>query len=133
VVVRKGQGKDSGPGGTTVFRTNAPVDQPLRPVDDDDDRSLMEPCGIKAATQPWDRGPPPQKSDRAVRVQVMCTLRMFALATAYRLPCEREATDGEPVGWQRWRRQLLAPTRAQVIVGAQGHEGILPLAEDALL
>jgi hypothetical protein len=39
VVVRKWQGKDDGSGGKTVFLTNAPVDQPLRPFDDDDDRS----------------------------------------------------------------------------------------------
>ena len=52
----------------------------------------------------------------------MCvfTLLMFALATAYRLQCEREATGGEPVGWQRWRRQLLEQTRDKVIVFAQG-------------
>ena len=36
---------------------------------------------------------------------------------------------GEPVGWQRWRRQLLAQTRDQMIVCAQGHYGIFPLAE----
>jgi len=44
VVVRKWQGKDYGPGGKTVFVTNAPVDQPLRPFDDYDDRSLIENC-----------------------------------------------------------------------------------------
>jgi hypothetical protein len=58
---------------------------------------------------------------------------MFALATAYRLPCEREATGGEPIGWQRWRRQLLEQTRDKVIVLAQGHYGIFHLAEYSLL
>jgi hypothetical protein len=38
----------------------------------------------------------------------MFTLLMFALATAYRLQCEREARGEEPVGW---RRQLLEQTR----------------------
>jgi hypothetical protein len=120
VVVRTWQGKDSGPGGKTVFLTNARVEQPLQPVDDDDDRSLIEHCGIKEAKQPWDLGHPPQKTERAVRVPVLLTLLRFALATAYRLPCEREATGGEPVGWQRWRRQLLEQNRDKVIVVAQG-------------
>jgi hypothetical protein len=55
----------------------------------------------------------------------MFTLLMFALATAYRLLCEQEATGGEPVGWQCWRRRLLQQTRDQVIVFAQGYYGIL--------
>ena len=133
VVVRKWQGKDYGPGGKTVFVTNAPVDQPLRPFDDDDDRSLIENCCIKEAKQQWDLGHPPQKTERAVRVHVLFTLLMFALATAYRLQCEREATGGEPVGWQRWRRQLLEQTRDHVIVFAQGYYGIFHLAEYSLL
>jgi hypothetical protein len=133
VVVRKWQGKDDGPGGNTVFLTNAPVDQPLRPFDDDDDRSLIEHCCIKAAKQPWELGHPPQKTERAMRVPVMFTLLMFALATAYRLPCEREATAGEAVGWQRWRRQVLEQTRDKVLVFAQGHYGIFHLAEYSLL
>ena len=107
VVVRKWRGKDDGPGGTTVFLTNASVAKPLQPCDDDDDRSLIENCCIKEAKQPWELGHPPQKTDRAVRVHVMFTRLMFALATAYRLACEREARGEEPVGWQRWRRQLL--------------------------
>ena len=133
VVVRKWQGKDHGPGGKTVFVTNAPVDQPLRPFDDDDDRSLIENCCIKEAKPQWALGHPPQKTERAVRVHVRFTLLMFALATAYRLRCEREATDREPVGWQRWRRQLLEQTRDHVIVCAQGYYGIFHLAEYSLL
>jgi hypothetical protein len=121
VVGRQWQGQDYGPGGTTVFLTNAPVDQPLRPFDDDDDRSLMENCCIKEAKQQWELGHPPQKTERAMQVHVMFTLLMFALATAYRLQCQREATAGEAVGWQRWRRQVLEQTRDKVIVFAQGH------------
>ena len=120
VVVRQWQGKDYGPGGKTVFLTNASVDKPLQPFDDYDDRSLIENCCIKEAKQQWDLGHPPQKTERAVRVHVLFTLLMFALATAYRLQCEREAMGGEPVGWQRWRRQLLEQTRDKVIVFAQG-------------
>jgi hypothetical protein len=52
VVVRQGQGKDDGPGGTPGFLTHAAVEDPWRPFDDDDDRSRMENCWIKAATQP---------------------------------------------------------------------------------
>jgi Transposase DDE domain len=132
-VVRKWHGKDDGPGGKTVFLTNASVQQPLKPFDADDDRSLIANCCIKEAKQQWELGHPPQKTARAVRVHVLFTLLMFALATAYRLPCEREAMGGEPVGWQRWRRQLLAQTREKVIVFAPGVYGIFHLAEYSLL
>jgi hypothetical protein len=57
---------------------------------------------------------------------------MFALATAYRWPCEQEETRGEPVGWQRWRRQLLEQTRDQVIVFGQACYGIFHMAEHSL-
>jgi hypothetical protein len=81
----------------------------------------------------WDLGHPPQKTERPVRVHVVFTLLMFALATAYRLQCERAALGGEPVGWPRWRRQLLEQTRGKVIVFAQGSYGIFHIAEDSLL
>jgi hypothetical protein len=61
------------------------------------------------------------------------TLLMFALATAYRLPREREASGGEPVGWQRWRHQRLEQNRDQVLVFAQGYYGIFHVAEYSLL
>jgi hypothetical protein len=133
VVVRTWNGHEYGPGGKTVFLTNAPVDTPLQPFDDYDERSLIENCCIKEAKQQWELGHPPQKTGRAVRVHVVFTLLMFALATAYRLQCEREARGGEPVGWMRWRRQLLEQSRDKVIVFAQEWYGIFPLAEFALL
>jgi hypothetical protein len=133
VVVRKWQGKDDGPGGKTVFLTTAVVQQPLKPFDDYDDRSLIENCCIKEAKQQWDLGHPPQKSARAVRVHVMLTLLMFALATAYRWQYEKAALGEEPVGWQRWRRQLLEQNRDKVIVFAQGYYGIFHVAEYSLL
>jgi hypothetical protein len=133
VVVRRWNGKDYGPGGKTVFLTNAPVAKPLQAFDAYDDRSLIENCCIKETKQQWDLGHPPQKSERAVRVHVVFTMLMFALATAYRLQCEREAMGGEPVGWQRWRRQLLEQTREKVIVFTQGYYGIFHLAEYSLL
>jgi hypothetical protein len=120
-------------GGKTVFLTNASVAKPLQPFDDDDERSLIENWCITEAKQQWALGHPPQKTERAVRVHVLFTRLMCALATAYRLQCEREATGGEPVGWQRWRRQLLEQTRDKVIVFAQGYYGIFHLAEYSLL
>jgi hypothetical protein len=133
VVVRKWQGKDYGPGGKTVFLTNASVAKPLQAFDDYDDRSLIENCCIKEAKQQWDLKHPPQKNARAVRVHVLFTLLLFALATAYRLQGERVALGGEPVGWQRWRRQLMEQNRDQVIVCAQGAYGIFHIAVFALL
>jgi hypothetical protein len=132
-VVRTWHNRDDGPGGTTVFLTKASVPQPLQPVDDDADRSLIENSGMKAAKPPWDLGHPPQKTARAMRVHVMCTRLMFALATAYRLPCAQEDTGGEPVGWQRWRRRLLEHTRDLVIVFAKGSYGSFHIAEYSLL
>ena len=133
VVVRQWNGKDYGPGGKTVFLTNASVAKPLQPFDDYDDRSLIENCCIKEAKQQWDLSHPPQKTERAGRVHGLFTLLMFALATAYRLQCEHEAMGEEPVGWQRWRRQLLEQTREKVIVFAQDTYGIFHLAEYSLL
>jgi hypothetical protein len=133
VVVRRWQGKDYGPGGKAVFLTNASVQQPLHPFDDDDDRRLIENCCIKEAKQQWDLGHPPQKTGRAVRVHVLFTFLMFALATAYRLRCEQAAMGVEPVGWQRWRRQRLEQTRDKIIVFAQRWYGIFHIAEFALL
>jgi hypothetical protein len=133
VVARKWHGRNYEPGGKTVFLTNAPVDKPLQPFDDYDERSLIEHCCIKEATQQRDLGHPPQKTGRAVRVHVVFTVLMFALATAYRVQCAQEATRGEPVGWMRWRRQLLEQSRDKVIVFAQEWYGIFPIAEFALL
>ena len=81
----------------------------------------------------WDLKHPPQKTARAVQVHVLFTLLLFALATAYRGQCEREALGGEPVGWQRWRRQLQEQHRDKVIVFAQGYYGIFHMAEYSLL
>jgi hypothetical protein len=133
VVVRKWKNRDYGPGGKTVFLTNAAVEKPLQPFDDYDDRSLIENCCIKESKQQWSLKHPPQKTARAVRVHVLFTVLMFALATAYRLQCEQEASGGEPVGWQRWRRQLLEQSRDHVIVFAKGCYGIFHLAEYSLL
>jgi hypothetical protein len=133
VVVRTGKGKDDGPGGHTVFLTKAAGHQPLKPCDDDADRRLLESCGIKAATQPWDWQHPPQKTARAGRGPVLFTWLLVALATASRRPGEREALGGEPGGWQCGRGPLLEQTRAQGIVFAQGADGICHRAAFALL
>ena len=60
VVVRAGTVHEYGPGGKTVFLTNAPVDRPVQPFDDDDERRLIEHCCIKEAKLPWELGHPPQ-------------------------------------------------------------------------
>jgi Transposase DDE domain len=133
VVVRKWNNRDYGPGGKTVFLTNASVQKPLQPFNDYDDRSLIENCCIKETKQQWSLKHPPQKTARAVHVHVLFTLLMFALATAYRLQCEQADTGGEPLGWQRWRRQLLEHTRDHVIVFAQDYYGIFHMAEYSLL
>jgi hypothetical protein len=132
VVVRQWHGKDHGPGGKTVFLTNAAVQQPLKPFDDNDDRSLIENCRIKQAKQQWNLGHPPRKP-RVVRVHILFTLLMIALATAYRLQRERANIGKEPVGWQRWRRQLLAQGRDHIIVFTQNSYGIFHIAECSLL
>jgi len=133
VVVRTWNGRDYGPGGKPVFLTNASVEQPLPPFDDDDDRRLIEHCCSKEAKQPWDLTHPPQKTARAVRVHVVLTLLMFARATAYRLRGAARETGTEPLGWQRWRRQLVQQNRDQLIVFAQGSYGIFHVAEYAIL
>ena len=133
VVVRQWHGRDYGPGGNTVFLTNAAVDKPLQPFDDYDDRSLIENCYIKESKQQWSLQHPPQKTARAVHVHVLFTLLMFALATAYRLQAEPDDLGKEPVGWQRWRRQLLEKTRDHVIVFARDCYGIFHMAEYSLL
>jgi hypothetical protein len=133
VVVRQWNGHAYGPAGKTVFLTNAPVDQPLQPFDDYEDRSLIENCYIKESKQQWNLKHPPQKSARAMRLHVLFTLLLFALATAYRLQCEQDGIGKGSVGWQRWRRQLLEQTRELVIVFADGCYGIFHIAEYSLL
>jgi hypothetical protein len=66
-------------------------------------------------------------------VHVFFTLAMFALATAYRWRAEQAAVGDEPVGWQRWRRQLLQQNRDKVIIFAQGWDGIFHVAAYSLL
>jgi hypothetical protein len=133
VVVRQWHGRDYGPAGKTVCLTNASVQRPLQPFADYDDRSLLENCCLKEAKPQWDLGHPPQQTGRAVQVHVLFTFLRFALATAYRLQCEQAQRHAEPVGWPRWRRQLLEQTRDKIIVFARRWYGIFHLAEFALL
>lgn len=133
VVVRKWNNRDYGPGGKVVFLTNEPVDKPWEAFDAYDDRSLIENCCMKESKQAWNLKHPPQKTERAVQVHVFFTLAMFALTTAYRLRAEQAAVGDEPVGWQRWRRQLIQQNRDKVIIFAQGWYGIFHVAEYSLL
>jgi hypothetical protein len=133
VVVRKWHNRDDGPGGKVVFLTNEAVAKPLKVFDTYDDRSLIENCCIKESKQAWNLKHPPHKTERAVHVHVFFTLAMFALATAYRLRAEQAAVGDEPVGWQRWRRQLIQQNRDKVIIFAQGWYGLFHVAEYSLL
>ena len=132
VVVRPWPGRDYGPAGHTVVRTHASVPPPWPPVDDEDERRLIAHGWINERQPPWELGQPPQKTERAVRVHVLCTRLRFARATASRLQGEPEATGSAPVGWQRWRRHLLEQTRDKVMGCAQGGDAIFPLAAYAL-
>ena len=78
VMVRKWNNRDSGPGGKTVFLPKAPVQRPLQPCDDDDERSLIENGWIKEAKPPWDLGHPPQQTGRAGRVHGLFPLLLCA-------------------------------------------------------
>jgi hypothetical protein len=129
VVVRKWPGCDDAPRGKIVFLTHTAVQQPLQPFDDDGDRSLIENWCMQESKQQWSLQHPPQKTARAVRVHVIFTVLMCALATAYRLQSEQDDLGKEPVGWQRWRRQLLQRTRDKVIMCAQYGYGIFHVAE----
>jgi hypothetical protein len=125
-------GRDDGPAGQTVCLTHASVPPPGPPCDEDDERRLIAHGGLTEATPPWELGPPPQQTDGAVRVQVLCTLRRCALATADRRPGAHATSAGAaPVGWQRWRRVLLEPTRNQGIGCAQGSSGLCQVAESS--
>ena len=115
-----------------MFLTNGSVDKPLQPFDDYDARSLIENRCVKETKQQWDLGHPPQKNERAVRVHGVFMRLMCVLATSNRLQCEQQDRSGEPIGWQRWRHQLVEQTQDQVMVFAQGYYGILHLAEPSL-
>jgi hypothetical protein len=54
-------------GGFYIFGlTNASVETPWLPFDDNDDRGLIEHRCINAAKHPWDLGHPPQQHERAM-------------------------------------------------------------------
>jgi hypothetical protein len=109
------------------------VEHPLQPFNDDDDCRLIEHGCIKERKPQWSVKHPPQQTARAVRVHMMLTLLMFAWATAYHLQWAQADTGHEPVGWPRWRRQLLQQTRDPVIVCAQDYYGIFHMAAYPLL
>jgi hypothetical protein len=65
VVVRPWHGRDYGAGGKTVFLTNAPVETPLQPFINGDDRGPIANCCIKEAKPQWALGHPPQTTEIA--------------------------------------------------------------------
>jgi len=120
VGVWKRHKRADGPGGKVVLLTNELVDTPGDAFDAYDDRSLIEHCGMKESQQAWHLKHPPQKTERAVQGHVCFTLAMCVRTTASRLRAEHPAVGDEPVGWQRWRRQLIQQHRDTVIIFAQG-------------
>jgi hypothetical protein len=94
------EGAGHGPEGTTVLLTDASVQQPVRPFDDDDDRSLIENRCTEEAKQPCELGHPPQKSERAVRVGCMWSLPCSCLPWPRRI-------------WDVSSRRVLAPDRSE--------------------
>ena len=118
-MVRQWPHRDDGPGGKPVLVTKAAGDKLVQPFDEAEERRLIEHGCLQERTPPWSLPHPPQNTARAVRVQVVCTWLLCALATAVRWPCEQEDMGAAPVGWQRWRRPLRQQTRNQVIVCAQ--------------
>jgi hypothetical protein len=133
VVVRQWNSRDDGPGGKGGCLTTETVAEPLNGVDTYEDRRLSAHCWIKERKPAWPLKHPPHKTARAVPVHVLFPLAMFALATAYRWRAAQAAVGDAPVGWQRWRRQLLQQHRDQVIIFAQGGYGIFHVAEYSLL
>ena len=115
-MVRQWPHRDDGPGGKPVFVTKAAGDKLVQPFDEAEERRLIEHGCLQERTQPWSLPHPAPNNARAVRVQVVCTWRLCALATAVRWPCEQEDMGAAPVGWQRWRRPLRQQTRNQVVV-----------------
>jgi hypothetical protein len=86
VVVRKGYHREYRPAGKMVFLPNAVVAKPRQPFANDDDRSLIAKCGIRASQPPWSLTHTPQRTARAVRGPVMFTELLCALATALAAP-----------------------------------------------
>ena len=88
VVVRQWHGKYYGPGGKTVFRSNASVAKAAAALDDYHDCSLIENCCIKGSQAAMGLETSAAKDLRvAVRVHALFTLLRFALAN--RLPAAR--------------------------------------------
>ena len=107
----------------------------MRPFDDDDDRSLIENWCTEEAKQSWELGHPPKKSERAARVGCMwsspCSCLPWPRGIGFGLSKRLQGVS--PVGWQRWRCQLIAQTRDKVIVFTHGFYGLPHLAEYSLL
>jgi hypothetical protein len=69
----------------------------------------------------------------AVFIDRVCHTGQSLYRLINKLTTPKAALGEEPVGWQRWRRQLLEQNRDKVIVFAHGYYGIFHVAEYSLL
>jgi len=123
-----------------VFLTNKPVDDALRIFDLYDERSLIEVPLNKEAKQNWHLARAPMRTEQAMRNHVFMVLTMIATTRAYRTYQERLNADpnekkpaADPLGFRRWRRQVLSENADKVIVFVGETFAILPLIHYSVL
>ena len=117
-----------------VFLTNKPVKDALRIFDLYDERSLIEVPLNKEAKQNWHLAHAPMRTEHAMSNHVFMVLMLMGLTRAYRTYQERLDADphekkpaADPLGFRRWRRQVLNENADKVIVFVGETFAILPL------
>jgi hypothetical protein len=140
VVVEAWDGKPGTPGEEVVFLTNLPVMDALRVFDLYDERSLIEVPLNKEAKQNWHLEHAPMHTRNAMSNHVFMVLALMATTRAYRAYQERLETDPDekrpatdPLGFRRWRRQVLNENADKVIVFVGEKFAILPLEDFCIL
>lgn len=140
VVVEAWDGKPGTPEEEVVFLTNLPVMDALRIFDLYDERSLIEVPLNKEAKQNWYLEHAPMHTRQAMSNHVFMVLMLIATTRAYRAYQERLETDPEekrpatdPLGFRRWRRQVLNENADKVIVFVGDMFAILPLIDYSIL
>jgi len=140
VVVEAWDGKPGTPDEEVVFLTNLPVADALRIFDLYDERSLIEVPLNKEAKQNWHLEHAPMRTRQAMSNHVFMVLTMIATTRAYRAYQERLEADPEekkpaadPLGFRRWRRQVLSENADKVIVFVGEMFAILPLVDYSVL
>ena len=130
-----------------MILTTDPAADPFAAFDAYDDRSLIENTCNREAKESWFLERHPKRSEAGVRAHAYFVFTCMALVTAFRLhqqAAEAAESRGEATGIGRFRRQLEARNRDQVIVFCGERFGIfrhhevclrlgLPVRERALL